>query len=188
MFSARHMLLDSNNFGSTLIRYQSDTFRCQSDIWSMLISVSFQYCVFSLTRVHWLTHWSLVGDRDFKSIIFKFITQNSSFSTHCKNALRRMPQNLTNKKSTLVQVMALVPSGNKPFPSQSWPRYLLSAFGITRPDRVNVAVALAAVLALLEISNLINYLSLPGHQKSTLLDPFIGLIWNIIITPDQYFM
>ena len=37
-------------------------------------------------------------------VIFKLILQNS-LATHCEIALKWMPQNLTNKKSTLVQVM-----------------------------------------------------------------------------------
>ena len=43
--------------------------------------------------------------RNFKSIIFKLIIQNSSLGTRCEIADRWMPQNLTNEKSTLVQVM-----------------------------------------------------------------------------------
>ena len=40
------------------------------------------------------------------SIILKFIIQHSSLGSTCRIALRWMPQNLTNEKSTLVQVMA----------------------------------------------------------------------------------
>ena len=42
----------------------------------------------------------------FKSIICKFLIQNSSLGIRCEIALRWMPQNGTNEKSTLVQVMA----------------------------------------------------------------------------------
>ena len=42
----------------------------------------------------------------FKSMIFKHMIWNSDLGTHCEIALRWMPQNLTNKKSTLVEVMA----------------------------------------------------------------------------------
>ena len=42
----------------------------------------------------------------FKSIIFKCITQKSSLDTHCEIGLRWMLENLTNDKSTLLQVMA----------------------------------------------------------------------------------
>ena len=39
-------------------------------------------------------------------IIFKLITQSSSWGTCCETALKGMPQNFTNVKSTLIQVMA----------------------------------------------------------------------------------
>ena len=41
-----------------------------------------------------------------KSIIFKFIIQNSSLGTNCKIGLKWMPQNTWDGKSTLVQVIA----------------------------------------------------------------------------------
>ena len=43
---------------------------------------------------------------NFKNIIFKLIMQNSNLGTRCKIAIRWMPQNLTNEKATLVQLMA----------------------------------------------------------------------------------
>ena len=46
-----------------------------------------------------------------KGIIFKHITQNSSFNTGCEIALRSMPKILTNEKSTLVQ--AITSTGNE---------------------------------------------------------------------------
>ena len=48
-------------------------------------------------------------------------TQNSSLSTHWESTLRWMPQNLTNDKSTLVQVMVWAPEH---YLSQCWPRSL----------------------------------------------------------------
>ena len=48
-------------------------------------------------------------ENNFKSKIFKLYhvyIKNSSLGTHCEIALRWMPQNLINEKSTLVQVMA----------------------------------------------------------------------------------
>ena len=49
-------------------------------------------------------------DSTFKSIIFMLIIQNSRSGTGCEIALRCMSQNLTNEKSTFVQVMANVHS------------------------------------------------------------------------------
>ena len=43
---------------------------------------------------------------NFKSMIFKSIIQNDSWVPCCKIALRLMPKNFTNEKSTMVRVMA----------------------------------------------------------------------------------
>ena len=51
-----------------------------------------------------------------RSIIFKLNIQNVSLGTLWEIALRRMPQDLTGDKSTLVQENGLVSSGNKPLP------------------------------------------------------------------------
>ena len=60
----------------------------------------------------------------FKSIICKFIIQNNSLGTHCEIALRWTPQNLTNEKSTLVQVMAWCRQATSHYLNQCWPRSL----------------------------------------------------------------
>ena len=51
-----------------------------------------------------LTH-RMLGN-NYKSMICKIIVHNSSLGTYCKIALRWMPQNLINWKSSLVKVMA----------------------------------------------------------------------------------
>ena len=56
--------------------------------------------------------------------------------TYCESALRGMPKNLTNKKSTLVQVMDWCHQETSHFLIQCWPRALLT-YGITRPQWVN---------------------------------------------------
>ena len=48
------------------------------------------------------THWPLED----VAVILKLIQQNSSFNTHCEVDLRWMLQNLTDEKSTLIQVIA----------------------------------------------------------------------------------
>ena len=50
-----------------------------------------------------------------KNTIFKLIINNSSLGIHCLIALRWMPQNVTDEKSQLVQVIQ-VPSGRKSLP------------------------------------------------------------------------
>ena len=46
------------------------------------------------------------GKSNFQSLIFKFITQNNSLDTRCEIPLQLLRKNLTNKKLTLLQVMA----------------------------------------------------------------------------------
>ena len=51
----------------------------------------------------------------------------------CKIALRWMPLDLTDDKSTLVQVMAWCHQATSHYWSQCWPRFM-SPYGITRPQ------------------------------------------------------
>ena len=69
---------------------------------------------------------------DLKNTIFKLIIQNYSLSTCCEIALWWMPQNITNKKSRLVQIMAWCRQATSHYLSQCWPRYL-SPYGVTKP-------------------------------------------------------
>ena len=66
-----------------------------------------------------------------KSIIFKLISRTDVLCISCEISLRWMPEDLTDDKSTLVQVMAWVPSGSKPLPDQCWPSCIYP-YGITR--------------------------------------------------------
>ena len=58
---------------------------------------------------------------NFKSVIFKLIIQNSSMGFRCLIALRWMPQDLTDEKSTLVQVIAWCHQATSHNLSQCWP-------------------------------------------------------------------
>ena len=53
--------------------------------------------------------------------------------------LRWMPLDLTDDKSTLVQVMAWCRQATSHYPSQCWPRFM-SPNGVTRPQWVNLHV------------------------------------------------
>ena len=75
-------------------------------------------------------------DNNFGSKIFKLIPQNSSLGASCEIALRWLPQNLSNVKSTLVQVMAWCHQATGHYLNQCWPRSLMS-YGVTRPQWVN---------------------------------------------------
>ena len=55
----------------------------------------------------------------------------------CKIALRWMPLNLTDGKSTLVQVMAWCRQATSHYLSQCWRRFM-SPYGVTRSQSVNV--------------------------------------------------
>ena len=59
-------------------------------------------------------------DNNFENIIFKLNIQTSSLSTHSEIALRWIPQNLTNEKSTLVQVMACCLTAPCHYLNQCW--------------------------------------------------------------------
>ena len=71
-----------------------------------------------------------------KSIIFKLIIRNNNFCTHCEIALKWMPHNLTDDKSTLTWVMVWCHQATSHYLSQCWPRPM-SPYGVTRPRSVN---------------------------------------------------
>ena len=79
---------------------------------------------------HALTHWPL-QDVVIKLKASKLIIQDSNLSTPCDIALQWMPQNLSNDKSTLIQVMFGGHQVASHYPSQCWPRSL-PPYGITR--------------------------------------------------------
>ena len=58
----------------------------------------------------------------------------------CKIALRWMPLDLTDDKSTLVQVMTWCHQATSHYLSLCWPR-IMSPYGVTRPQWVNVMSA-----------------------------------------------
>ena len=85
-----------------------------------------------------LTHWPL-GDRDAIlklqfSIWFYWLV--SIFTSSKDNALRWMPWDLTDDKSTLVQVMAWCRQATSHYLNQCWPSSM-SPYGVTRPQWVN---------------------------------------------------
>ena len=92
----------------------------------------------SLSHSHPLTHWPL-GDFNLilESWFFKLILVNGGWDISYEIALRRMPQDLTDDKSTLVQVMAWCRQATSHYLGQCWPRSM-SPFGVTRPQWVNI--------------------------------------------------
>ena len=87
-----------------------------------------------------LTHWPL-GDLKniFQNVFFKLISWIDTLSNSCETALRSMPQNPSDDKSTLVQVMAWCRQAASHYLSQCCPRSL-SPYGVTRPQWVKTAM------------------------------------------------
>ena len=73
----------------------------------------------------------------FQNVFFKLISWIDTLSNSCETALRSMPQNPSDDKSTLVQVMAWCRQAASHYLSQCCPRSL-SPYGVTRPQWVNV--------------------------------------------------
>ena len=72
---------------------------------------------------------------DLKNVIFNLVLLIGIFSSH-DNALRWMPQDLTDDKSTLVQVMAWCRQATSHYLSRCWLSSLLP-YGVSRPQWVN---------------------------------------------------
>ena len=68
----------------------------------------------------------------FRYVIFKIISVIDGWSISCKIVLKWMPMDLTDGKSTLVQVMAWCRQATSHYLSQCWPRSL-SPYGVIRP-------------------------------------------------------
>ena len=75
----------------------------------------------------------------FQNVFFKLISRIDTLSNSCETALRSMPQNPSDDKSTLVQVMAWCRQAASHYLSQCCPRSL-SPYGVTRPQWVNASL------------------------------------------------
>ena len=73
---------------------------------------------------------------NFRYLIFQIISVIAGWVISCELALRWISLNLTDDKSTLVQVMAWCRQATSHYLSQCWPRSL-SPYGVTRPQWVN---------------------------------------------------
>ena len=72
---------------------------------------------------------------NFRWVLFKPITVIDGWDTCCEIALRRMSLDLTDDKSTLVQVMAWCRQATSHYLNQCWPRSL-PPYGVTTPQWV----------------------------------------------------
>ena len=79
---------------------------------------------------------------DSKNGIFSLVLLIGIFRSSHDNALRWMPRDLTDVKSTLVQVMAWCRQATSHYLSQCW-LISLSPYGVARPQWVNAVYSLA---------------------------------------------
>ena len=75
---------------------------------------------------------------NFRYLIFQIISVIDGWGISCELALRRMSLDLTDDKSTLVQVLAWCRQATSHYLSQCWPRSM-SPYGFTRPQWVNTS-------------------------------------------------
>ena len=76
----------------------------------------------------------------FRYLIFQIISVINGWGISCELALRWTSLNITDDKSTLVQVMAWCRQATSHYLSQWWPR-CLSPYGITRPQWVKLQLS-----------------------------------------------
>ena len=121
-------------------------FKCHKAIWQYQSDPS-------LTKTRWQQNheqlastWSIVTswinslsprrfERNLRKVIFKLILMIGGWGIFCKIALRWMSMDLTDDKSTLVQVMAWCRQATSHYLSQCWPRSM-SPYDVTRPQWV----------------------------------------------------
>ena len=93
-----------------------------------------------IVTTSWLKFNSLVRGRcrcNLKLIIFKLMSRVDILSISCEIALRGMPRDFTDDKSTLVQVLAWCRQATSHYLGQCWPRYILP-YGVARPQWVKL--------------------------------------------------
>ena len=118
-----HVAHDAIYLGPQILDAQ--LFKCNKKTISLVLTISFN---------------SLAPRRfqfNFRKVIFKLDLVNGGRGISYEIALRWMPQDLTDNKSTLLQVMAWCRQARSHYLSQCWPRSM-SPYGITRLQWVNV--------------------------------------------------
>ena len=97
--------------------------------------------LFGMGLLHVTSHWDVILNSlalgrfqfNFRSVIFKLILVNDGWGISYEIALRWMPPDCTDDKSTLVQVMAWCRQATSHYLSQCWLRSV-PPNGITRPQ------------------------------------------------------
>ena len=90
---------------------------------------------------YWISSLAPGGfENIFQNVFFKLKSWIDTLSNSCETALRSMPQNPSDDKSTLVQVMAWCRQAASHYLTQCCPRSL-SPYGVTRPQWVKYKLA-----------------------------------------------
>ena len=91
--------------------------------------------IYGVAKLRWVNSLAPGGfEHYFREVIFKLISVTDNWGI-CKIALRLMPLELTDVKSTLAQVMAWCCQATSHYLSQCWPR-IKSPYDATRPQWV----------------------------------------------------
>ena len=122
----------------------------------------------------WL-HQSHHCEFNFRLVIFKLNLVIGGWGISYEIALRWMPLDLTDDKSTLVQVMAWCRQATSHYLSQGWPRSMPTN-GITRPQWVNVLLTVMLKKEKKTCLNILVYIVLNQYTKLCLM-----YVWLIII-------
>ena len=111
-------------------------------------------------------------ESNLRKVIFKLILMIGDWGIFCKIALKWMSMDLTDDKSTLVQVMAWCHQATSHYLSQCWPRSM-SSYDVTRPQwDLCVIFRCIAVIIFMSIFSAINFrwtLLDSNDDKSTLV-------------------
>ena len=101
----------------------------------------------------------------FRLVIFMLIVEIDGWGISCEIALRLMLLDLTDNKSTLVQVMARCCQATSHYPSQCWLRSM-SPYGITRPhNELNLRLEYSRRYRSIPWLLMPWLLPSPGHQQ-----------------------
>ena len=98
----------------------------------------FYVAIYGFTRLQWVN--SLAPGRflwNFRWVIFMLISVIDDWFFSCEIAIRFMYLDLTDDKSTLVQVMAWCHQATSHYLSQCWPRFMVP-YGVIRPQWVKM--------------------------------------------------
>ena len=120
----------------------------------------------NLSRPHCVNSLAPGGfENIFQNVFFKLISWIDTLSNSCETALRSMPQNPSDDKSTLVQVMAWCRQAASHYLSQCCPRSL-SPYGVSRPQWVKTRAG-ASTTRVLVLPKMINMNILKTLYSST---------------------